>query len=34
MDAEVNKNILREWVEAKIDLRTLELENIANLQPK
>jgi hypothetical protein len=32
--AEVNKNILREWVEAKIDLRTLELENIANLQPK
>jgi hypothetical protein len=31
--AEVNKDIMRQWVEDKIDLEALKLENISNLQP-
>jgi hypothetical protein len=32
--AEVTKEILTQWVEAKIDLEALKEQNIANLQPK
>jgi hypothetical protein len=31
---EVTKDKLKEWVEAKVDLEALKLENVNNLQPK
>lgn len=32
--AEVSKETLMQWLEAKVDVEALKLENVANLQPK